>query len=99
MSGSGQAVSENTRYVMGGDVSWREVDGQVVCMHLDSGEYFTFNAVAGLVWKEVLAGKDMMEIGGVLQQRYNLSAEQSRADARSFVEHLLQSGLIVPGQA
>ncbi|MCB1322440.1 MAG: PqqD family protein [Leptospiraceae bacterium] len=91
-----KAITPETIFKAGQDVSWREVDGQVVCMHLDNGEYFTLNGAAGVVWRSVLDGKNIHETAEQLKETYGIEAERAATDAQNFVRDLLESGLIEP---
>lgn len=77
-------------------VTWREVDGEVIALGLDSSTYFGTNASGALLWRRLSAGTTREDLVGSLKEAFDLDENRARADVDAFVGDLRQRGLLEP---
>lgn len=76
------------------DVTWREIDGDLVILDLRSSTYFTANASASVLMKALVEGRTDAELQKSLIDEYGITPEQAQTDIQSFVHGLSQAGLL-----
>lgn len=76
------------------NVTWRDVDNEIVVLKLDNGEYFTFNALGHELWLDIAAGKSINEIIDKITQEFEVEKEQAEQDVKKFISGLLEKDLI-----
>ncbi len=76
--------------------SWRDVNDELVVLNLQSGEYFTFNAVGRLIWLSLNDGKTVEEIAHTVVAEYATSEEKAVADVKAFITNLVSEKLLIP---
>ncbi|MFC1888924.1 PqqD family protein [Thermodesulfobacteriota bacterium] len=74
---------------------WKEVGGQVVILHLDSGSYFSLNPTGSLVWKGVMEPVSLDRIVQRLCSSFQVDEETSRKDAEEIIQKFLDKEMIV----
>jgi len=82
------------RYHLAASVTWKEIDGLVVVVHLPSGRYFSMNETASLVWRRTLKGEDLSSIGAALASEYDVNPAEAEEDAKSCIDEWLRDGLV-----
>ena len=76
------------------EVTWRDVNGELVVLRLTSGEYYSFNSIGRLTWMNITEGKSIAEVVDAIAAEYEVSHEQAESDVHSFVEGLLTNDLL-----
>ena len=76
------------------EVTWRDVNGELVVLKLTSGEYFSFNAVGRLTWMNLSEGKSIADAIETIAAEYDVTHEQAELDVHTFVEGLLSNDLL-----
>ncbi len=79
-----------------GDLTWREIDGDLVILDLRSSTYLTANSSASVLMKELAEEKSNDQLVQALVEAYNIPAAQAEADVTAFVETLVNEGLLEP---
>lgn len=76
-------------------LEWREVEGEVLMLDLDSSEYFSVNPVGALLWPSLVEGTNHASLVSVLTGRYP-SADPAvlEADVSRFLADLLARDLL-----
>ena len=82
------------RYHAPDSVSVREVDGELVFLDLDGGQFFVSGGVGPRVWELLTAGNSVEEITKLVSERYGVERSGVRRDVESFVAALLDRGLV-----
>ena len=75
-------------------VSWREVDGEIIALDIDSSAYFTTNRSGTLLWHALIGGATEPQMIELLQEAYEIEGEAAAADVSSFVGLLRAHGLV-----
>jgi len=77
------------------DLTWREVDQQVVVLDLRASTFLELNRTGSLLWnalaEEAVTARDLAQL---LVGRYGITAEQADADVAAFVVALEESKLL-----
>jgi hypothetical protein len=77
------------------ELTWREVDDEIVALDLRSSRYFSVNGTGSDLWKE-LAGGGATRQGLVetLAARYDVDTAQAETDVDEFLRDLAEKGLL-----
>lgn len=81
-------------YTLSDDVTWRDVDEEMIVLHLPTGKYYTFNNTGHLAWQQLAAGKDTKEITTQIMDKFEIDEETAARDLSTFINGLLDHNLI-----
>ena len=87
-------ISSDTTFKTSENIAWRNVNEEVVILHLKSGEYFTLNDVGQLVWLAVADQKNVGEIKQKVVDTFDVSPEKASEDIEEFISRMLDEGLL-----
>ena len=87
-------ISPNDVFKTTDEVTWRDVNGELVVLKLTSGEYFSFNSVGRLTWMNLSEGKSIADAVDAIAAEYDVTREQAVLDVHTFVEGLLTNDLL-----
>jgi len=89
-------VSDSTRHkVAGPEVVSDVIDGEVVIVNLETGDYYTLNPTGSLIWELVVKGYPRVTIRAQVAARYRGSAEDICEGVDLFLDRLANERLIV----
>jgi hypothetical protein len=77
------------------NVMHETIDGEVVVIHLDSGTYYSFDAVGAHVWEALATGATLEALVESVVARYRGDPEAIAAGVGAFVERLREESLVV----
>lgn len=72
----------------------RELDGETVLVHLDSGTYFGLDPVGTAIWQWLQQGTPVEEIPLRLTQAFDVDEDTARTDLEALLADLMKSGLL-----
>ena len=75
-------------------VIYRELDGEVVLLNLQSGVYYGLDAVGSRVWQLLMQSRGVDEVCAILLDEYDVDTETLRADVDRLVDDLSDKGLV-----
>lgn len=75
-------------------VLFQELDGELVLLSMESGEYFSLNEVGAKIWVLITADWSIPDILKSFINQFDASEEQLAADIEVFLKHLLDHKLI-----
>jgi hypothetical protein len=75
-------------------IHWKIVDGQALVLNLDSGFYYTLNAMGTVVWNLCIGGFSFDQILNFLQVHYEENYEMIFQSLRLFCEEVVKEGLL-----
>ena len=81
-------------YTVSDDVTWRDVDEEMIVLHLPTGKYYTFNNTGHLAWKQLAEGKDTAEITLQIMDTYEIDKETAGRDLATFIAGLVEHNLV-----
>jgi hypothetical protein len=70
------------------------IDGEVVIINLDTGNYYSLLRSGADVWSAVERSSSMQEIVGALARKYQATPDVLQRAAADFVEQLQREGLV-----
>jgi hypothetical protein len=76
------------------DVSWQELDGEIVVLDLRGSAYFQLNGSGALLWQRLAEGGDRSDLEVALVESYDVGAERAQADVEAFLQNLRAHGLL-----
>lgn len=77
------------------EVTWRDINGEVVALKLVSGEYYSFNEVGRLSWISLTEGKQVSQIIQDILDNYETTPEQAENDLNGFINGLIENDLLI----
>ncbi len=69
-----------------GAVSWREVDGEVILLDLQTSDYSGVNASGTVLWSLLAEGTTRGALEEALVERFDVDRERAAADVAGFLE-------------
>lgn len=76
------------------DLTWQEIDEEVVVLDLKASTYLKLNGTGALLWKELDRGAELADLVQQLTSTYAVSFEQAREDVVSFLRQLAHAKLL-----
>jgi hypothetical protein len=76
------------------DLSWREIDEEVVILDLRTATYLRLNAAGAVLWGLLEPGATVTQMAGALADRFGLDSNRARDDVAAFVESCATTGLV-----
>jgi hypothetical protein len=70
------------------------MDGELVMMGEEQGEYYGLRDVAALLWQHLEQPRTLEELCGLVAEEYAVTAEGCRADVRAFLDQLRAKDLV-----
>lgn len=69
-------------------VSWRELDGQIVVLDLESSRYVTVSGAGAVIWERLVPGATLDEIVAELVDVFDIDDATARSDSKLFLDDL-----------
>jgi len=76
------------------DLSWRDVEDEVVILDLRSSRYLSLNGTGALLWQALDAGADDAALVDLLVDRFGVPAGAAAADVAAFLDHCVGLGVL-----
>lgn len=76
------------------DLSWRDVDDEIIVLDLQGSEYFAVNGSGAVLWRLLAVGTDEEALRGALVEQFEIDSELARTDVTTFLEELRSLGLV-----
>lgn len=73
----------------------RVVDGEALLIDLQTGNYFSLNAVGTRIWENLDGSHTVQEIIRIVSDEYDVDVERAEADVLTLVNDLISEGLAV----
>ncbi len=70
-----------------------EADGEVLMMHIESGNYFGLNEVASFIWNQLDEPRSIAELCAAIQTEFEIDETRCQADAMDFLQGMIDDGL------
>lgn len=78
-------------------LAWRDVNGEVIALDLDSSSYFSTNHSGALMWRALVEGGSVDQLIDLLRSEYGLSRADASIDVNEFLGSLREHGLLDDG--
>jgi len=76
------------------DITWREIDGDLVVLDLRSSAYLTANASGSVLMKQLTEERTADQLVQALVDAFAIPVQRAAQDVRSFVDELGRRGLL-----
>jgi hypothetical protein len=76
------------------DLLFNEIDGEVVMLSVENGEYYGMDRVGSYIWKLLETPISLLGLVNTLTKKYEVSEERCLEEIRSFIEELETNKLI-----
>lgn len=88
------AAAAAARWRVRAEIAHREVEGQVVLLLPHADELFTLNDSAKVVWRKLVAGATVAELGRVLAKHYGIAQATAESDVQALVRELARRRIV-----
>jgi len=75
-------------------LTWREIDGEIILLDLESSTYLTTNRTGTVLLRLLVDDRATEELVSALVDAFSISRELAEADVSSFVQTLSDKGLL-----
>jgi hypothetical protein len=76
------------------DLSWRDIDGEIVAVDVASSSYLSANPAGALLWSMLATGASRDELAGRLVETFGIERERADADVAAFLDSLSARNLL-----
>jgi hypothetical protein len=83
-----------TTYVRRPGLNAVEMDGELVMMGQDQGEYYGLRDVAASIWQHLAEPRTTDELCALVAEEYDVTADGCRDDVVAFLDELLGKELV-----
>ena len=90
-------TADAARWRVRPEIAHREVEGQVVLLLPHADELFTLNDSARVVWRKLVAGASVAELGRVLAKHYGIPQATAESDVQALVRELARRRIVASG--
>lgn len=89
------AVSLDSRVSISEDAVFRELEGEAVIVHLDSGMYYGLNPVGTRLWQLIDAHGQLQPVFDAALEEFEVEPERLQRDLLQLVSELASRQLVV----
>ena len=75
-------------------MSWREVNGEIIALDVESSSYFTTNRSGTLMWHSLVDGSTSEGLVELLRATYGIPADRAQVDVDAFLDVLREHQLL-----
>jgi hypothetical protein len=93
-SGAGEDRRRSKFRMRNDDLVWRELNGEVIILEMDSGSYLNLNGSAKVLWEALGAPAELNDLAALLVKVYGIPHRQASNDAQAFLDDLSARKLI-----
>jgi hypothetical protein len=90
------STDDTTAYVRSPGMHAVEMDGELVMMGQEQGEYYGLRDVAASIWQHLAEPRTLDELCTLVADEYAVTAAACRADVVAFLDELLAKALVRP---
>lgn len=77
------------------DIPFNQIDGEVVMLSVENGEYYGMNKIGSRIWKMVEEPISIKELIKRLIVEYKVSEDQCKKDTLDFISTILKKNIII----
>jgi hypothetical protein len=76
------------------DLTWREIDGEIVAIDVAKSAYLSSNPAGSLLWTMLASGATREELAARLVETFGIDRERAETDVDAFLASLDERGLL-----
>ncbi len=88
------SVTLASRFRIPSDVLSRDLSGEMVLLHLNSGTYFSLDPIGTRVWQILQEGRPLPHVLTTLLEEFDVDEASCRADLVRLLSELCEHGLL-----
>ena len=89
-----EMITESTTLTVSKDVVFRDLDGESVLLHLESGRYYGLDEVGSRIWTLLTKGETIAEIETQLLSEYEVEQSRLHSDIVKLLREFMNNGLV-----
>ena len=89
-------VASTDRLAVHPSVISRELSGETVLLHLESGVYYGLDRVATRIWQLLQQGRTIANVCEAMLEEYDVEQNVVQQDVARLVGELRERGIVVP---
>jgi len=82
------------RVELGDDVTWCDIQNDVVILNLGTGVYFGLEGAGGQMWRELVAHRSLEKAFEALKKQFDVAPDELKRDLENMVRQLVEKGLV-----
>jgi hypothetical protein len=82
-------------YSRSNDIVETEMDGLAILLHTGNWRYYTFDQVGTSIWKSLAKPSSLHDLVEDLVTQYNVDRKQCEFDTESFLNEMIEQGVVV----
>ena len=94
MVSAGRSVEWGSMKLRGDDITWREIDGDLVILDLRSSTYLTANASGSVLMRQLTEEQTLPQLVQALVDAFGIPAPRAQQDVQMFIDELSERGLL-----
>ena len=85
------------RVELGDDVTWCDLQNDVVILNVDTGVYFGLEGAGGQMWRELVEHRSLEKAFEALKKQFDVKPDELKRDLEALVRQLAEKGLVSAG--
>lgn len=77
------------------NVTWQEIDGELVILDLQRSSYLTTNAAGALLAKHLTEDRTLDDLVALLTSTFDIDADTATRDTKAFLQQLETKDLLI----
>jgi len=77
-----------------GAVEWREAEGELIALDLESSTYFAINRTGAAIWPSLVDGASRDDLVAQLTDKFDIDSETAARDVDAFLGQIAERGLL-----
>ncbi len=87
-------LTPDTALIRNPELVAAEMDGDLVMMSIDNGEYYGVGGVGPRIWELLESPRTVEQITAAIVEEFEVEADSCREDMLGFIRQLLDMGLV-----
>ena len=80
--------------IINSEIIAKDLQGDMVLLNKENGDYFTLNSIGSEVYNYICAGKETEEIIDLLFDRYDIEYDKLKTDILSLIDSMKEKNII-----
>lgn len=87
-------IGHNSSFIRNPNLIYNEIDGEMVILSIENGEYYTLNSVGSEIWNLLKTQHTFTQIINLLLETYDINKRECECDTMDYMEDLLENEII-----
>jgi len=90
-----QAINTNSIIQRNDDIVQAEIDGEIVMMSIENGEYYGLDIIASRIWEIIETPLKIIAICEQLLTEYDVTEETCQTDVIEFLNNMAENKIVI----